>query len=677
MAQLKSVTKLKSGECETNDCDTSEECDTDVREKCETDGEYDTEECDTNEESLTGNRITLKPSKGFSTTRFSEFKCGGGNSCGHTQEVLFYLEEAEKLLQTGRDEGTNYIKNLGVMGQYWATHCTLSAEQKLEKAWTSFSKAIDEVERLWPLYNVDAQITFVNEVGQLWEDALDVALELYSILQTVEMLHRVLDIISSAKSRNLLIAMQRLQSDSEKAQCIDASTTPSSSSLSVAATAALTSRWRATDSTDAEVSCSGIMSLRGDELAVEWWMSSKQYAVCIVYSKTESPQIFHVWNEVESDNLYRLCLEVNTRPAFHSWEQTFIHSLSQALCLQELHTFLSEKYRTATRLFLLPHVYLHCIPIHALPVFEGKSMCLLDLFPGGISYLPNSKLLTILRQPSSEKKCHTFLFQADPIHDLLHSNQEVQGIKNIIEASQNTCDIFPLTTSQTFTKALPSTAAEQDGFSGDHPTPFVMHVACHGEWNEDKPEESYLLLEDGQFTMSQFKEISLTSCRLAVLSACNSGLRNFSRSHMTDINIGFGAQFLAKGCRNVLLTMSPVSDQATSELMIYFYQGMFEEKKPSIAASLRDAQLKLRDKQAHRKVHSGMRKRSVWLGRNHIKHEYQMPESGCTPRSYLSALTTEHIIIHPCCNSNYFHLNNNPFQLPDLFQILTLKSLPK
>lgn len=271
-----------------------------------------------------------------------------------------------------------------------------------------------------------------------------------------------------------------------------------------------------------------------------------------------------------------------------------VHRLSQSLRLEKLADFLTETFPAARKLFLLPHVYLHCLPIHALPLCAEKSTCLLDNYPGGISFLPNIELLAILRQvknSSTKSNSQAILFQADPAGDLTYSRQEFDNIRSLVNTSQNTCDVFQKATCKMFSETL---SANNDGSHKDYVNELILHIACHGEWYEDDPAESYLQLEDDKFTMRNFKDIPLTNCRLAALSACKSGLRNFSRTHMTDIFIGFGVQFLAKGCKNVLLTLSPVFDCTTAELMHSFYEEMFH-KKMSIASSLRNAQLSLRD----------------------------------------------------------------------------------
>ncbi|XP_047135898.1 uncharacterized protein LOC124813201 [Hydra vulgaris] len=544
----------------------------------------------------------LQPAKGFDTTRFEELECHGGTACGHTDNVLRYLQEAEELLLVDRNLDMGYIKNLGTMGRYWATHCKLSLSEKMNRAWDSYLKAIEEVERLWPLYNVDAQVTLMNEIGQLWEDALDVAITRY-FSQTEQhartICQHIFYILCSAKSRNLLAALRTLSSSAlHISQVMQACTTPSSTSLSAVKTLAVVSTWRSSVGTFSVLQSDVVQNLQEDEVVVEWWMSNKHFAFCIVYSKTGNFHICRMWNRAEIAQLYKLCLEAQGNRNFHSWTQKFIHRLSKALCLEELYKFLTGNFPTATKLFLVPHAYLHCCPIHTLPIFEDKLFCLLDVFPGGVSFLPNCNILEYLRQShvnNTQSKLHAFLFQADPKHDLPYSRQEVCNIEDVVKATQITCNISMNTTAETFTSIMPSMADDQRHSDDRFAAPFLLHVACHGEYIDDKPEDSYLLFEDGKFTMTQFRSISLASCQLAVLSACKSGLRDFSRTHVTDIFIGFGAQFIAKGCKNVLLALSPVADQSTAELMRHFYEGFFNEKK-SVASSLRNAQMKLRDR---------------------------------------------------------------------------------
>ncbi len=92
--------------------------------------------------------------------------------------------------------------------------------------------------------------------------------------------------------------------------------------------------------------------------------------------------------------------------------------------------------------------------------------------------------------------------------------------------------------------------------------------------------------------MTDLRGLDLSHCKLVVLSSCSTGLRDSALVGWTDIYAGFGAQLLANGCRNVVVTLAPVSDRRTSALMIEIYRNYFAHGM-SIAKSLRDALLKV------------------------------------------------------------------------------------
>jgi CHAT domain-containing protein/Tfp pilus assembly protein PilF len=93
--------------------------------------------------------------------------------------------------------------------------------------------------------------------------------------------------------------------------------------------------------------------------------------------------------------------------------------------------------------------------------------------------------------------------------------------------------------------------------------------------------------DDGILTAEEAAMLDLTSARLAVLSACDTGLGNVAGGEGV---LGLQRAFQVAGARSVVASLWKVSDDATRELMERFYENLWDKKLPPVEA-LRQAQL--------------------------------------------------------------------------------------
>ena len=101
--------------------------------------------------------------------------------------------------------------------------------------------------------------------------------------------------------------------------------------------------------------------------------------------------------------------------------------------------------------------------------------------------------------------------------------------------------------------------------------------------------------DDGVLTALEVAELALDGVDLAVLSACQTGL---GESAGGEGLLGLQRAFQVAGARTVVASLWRVNDGATQELMTRFYNNLWKEKMPKLAA-LREAQLwKLNEKSA-------------------------------------------------------------------------------
>ena len=99
-----------------------------------------------------------------------------------------------------------------------------------------------------------------------------------------------------------------------------------------------------------------------------------------------------------------------------------------------------------------------------------------------------------------------------------------------------------------------------------------LHLACHGTFAMAEPLDSALFLAgEDRLTLRDFLDggLGLSAVRLAVLSACQTGIVDFHK--VPDEAIGFPAGLIQAGVPGVVSTLWPVNDISTAILMSRFY----------------------------------------------------------------------------------------------------------
>ncbi len=116
----------------------------------------------------------------------------------------------------------------------------------------------------------------------------------------------------------------------------------------------------------------------------------------------------------------------------------------------------------------------------------------------------------------------------------------------------------------------------------------IIHLATHGQSRLDAPNFSYVRLADGQLNAIDAFSLNLKGCELVTLSGCETGL---ALSGGGDEQLGLGRAFLAAGATSLVMSLWPVEDNATNELMQLFYQHLLHGE--SKVQALRAAQCSL------------------------------------------------------------------------------------
>lgn len=123
----------------------------------------------------------------------------------------------------------------------------------------------------------------------------------------------------------------------------------------------------------------------------------------------------------------------------------------------------------------------------------------------------------------------------------------------------------------------------------------IVHLATHGIAYIEDPLASFVAfsptqIENGLLTAREVASNASLPADLVVLSACQTGLGRISGDGM----LGLSRAFLIAGARTILVSQWSVSDEATAELMLAFYQHYFSSEKPNKAVALQKAMQFLR-----------------------------------------------------------------------------------
>ncbi|MBC8427058.1 MAG: CHAT domain-containing protein [Deltaproteobacteria bacterium] len=126
--------------------------------------------------------------------------------------------------------------------------------------------------------------------------------------------------------------------------------------------------------------------------------------------------------------------------------------------------------------------------------------------------------------------------------------------------------------------------------------PDVVHLACHGIFNERTPQLSHLALtpdqnNDGKLEMHELFDLDWRGVSLVTMSACSSGKGKLGAG---DDLVGLTRGFMFAGAPSILCSLWDVDDEATRALMVNFYKNYLSGmSKPE---ALREAQMSMMNK---------------------------------------------------------------------------------
>ena len=307
------------------------------------------------------------------------------------------------------------------------------------------------------------------------------------------------------------------------------------------------------------------------------------------------------------------------------WENQLNQFLQQLRDLLELPQLLAPIPDQFQRLILVPYRDLHLFPLHALPLDnrDDQPTYLADRFPQGITYTPSCQFLQVSRRNIKTSTSKNLFAIQNPTEDLEYADLEVEAI----------LPNFTSTAHRLIRQDASKNTLQQNPHQQNFQTADYVHFAGHGAFNFQNPLLSTLVLAGGKvtlntseinnlnnptiptqatqeksrfipwrqgsdihidlsqcYTLGELFELYLPACRLVILSACETGLTDFSPDLEEYISLGLG--FLYAGATNVICSLWAVNDASTAIFMVKFYEIM--QNQPSIALALKETQYWMR-----------------------------------------------------------------------------------
>jgi len=266
------------------------------------------------------------------------------------------------------------------------------------------------------------------------------------------------------------------------------------------------------------------------------------------------------------------------------WQDNLVarmQTLSNILHLPQLLESVFEELPQCEKLILMPYLFLHLLPIHALPVMHnGENKPLQEYFAQGVSYAPNCQLLQQDQKRQYSQFDRLFAIQ-NPTNDLTWADLEVESIKEMFHPNKHD--------SLEKQNATKTNFLDKDLSQVNH-----LYFSCHGSSNIEDPFKSGLQLNDAVLTLEEIiSKLKLSQCSLVTLSACETGQVGLDE---TDEYISLASGFILAGASNIVSTLWAVPDDISGTiLMIHFYETLLADRQKPVAVVLQNSQKWLRE----------------------------------------------------------------------------------
>ncbi len=216
-----------------------------------------------------------------------------------------------------------------------------------------------------------------------------------------------------------------------------------------------------------------------------------------------------------------------------------------------------------SRLILSPYGQLHLLPLSAARE-AGSGRYLNEQYQ--LRIVPSFGTLRAMRleaakHPGSDALTHELFAVAYPG---VEDPQDPLYLQGVLREAEQIVPLFEDQLCLVGAEATPQAVLQEASSSK------LIHFGCHGWFDTARPETSGLKLYGGWLTARDVRtRLNLSATQLVTLGACLSGKQQVSRG---DELTGLITSFVAARARSVIGTLWSVSDEATTALMVAFYQ---------------------------------------------------------------------------------------------------------
>jgi CHAT domain-containing protein len=316
-----------------------------------------------------------------------------------------------------------------------------------------------------------------------------------------------------------------------------------------------------------------IQSLIDQQTAIlEWYIAGDSIMAFVVTS-----QRLKVWQSSTTDRDKLINFIKDYREAYENNKTEWIKNLNS--CLNQLSKILHIDEildlipHSCKRLIIIPHWFLHIIPLHCLPLKNGQF--LYQRFSKGVGYVPSCQLLKLVKLSQRENFDRLFAIKNPTRKDLkplLGANLEIERISQGFDAEKT----IIIGESEASEQTLENRRQE---LQASH----CIHFSCHGKFDNKSPRDSALMLADPEGNLGEsanltlaevFEKLDLRECRLVTFSACESGIIESKADSISDEYVGLPSGFLFAGSSSVVSTLWTVDPLATTLFMTKFYHDL-------------------------------------------------------------------------------------------------------
>ncbi|HWS83766.1 MAG TPA: CHAT domain-containing protein [Ktedonobacteraceae bacterium] len=209
--------------------------------------------------------------------------------------------------------------------------------------------------------------------------------------------------------------------------------------------------------------------------------------------------------------------------------------------------------------YFLPHGYIHNLPLHALTI-RGTPF----IKRWGVAYAPSISVLeSTLSRPKRQGPVLVMGY-ADP------NDPRKTVTKFILEEAKKIATFFR--SPYVLPEAVNAQTLRKEGQPAS-----VIHLACHGEFMNEDPLNSGIVLSDGRFTARDWLQLRLQA-DLVTLSACQVGISDIRPG---DDLVGLTRSILFAGASSLLMSLWSVDSEKTYDWMLLFYQNLQKNDGPA------------------------------------------------------------------------------------------------